>query len=51
MPIMKDFYVPLKKAVGRIQRDNAGWADKYKKEVCAHKSVFIFMYVLECVCI
>mmetsp|Transcript_4750 Transcript_4750/g.10885 ORF Transcript_4750/g.10885 Transcript_4750/m.10885 type:complete len:798 (+) Transcript_4750:195-2588(+) len=37
MPAMKNFYSPLKKAIGKVQKDNAGWAEKYKKEVLERK--------------
>jgi len=33
MPAMKSFYSPLKKAIGKVQKDNNEWAGKYKKEV------------------
>mmetsp|Transcript_7707 Transcript_7707/g.12254 ORF Transcript_7707/g.12254 Transcript_7707/m.12254 type:complete len:485 (+) Transcript_7707:596-2050(+) len=37
IPTMKQFYQPLKKAVGRIEKNNSGWAEKYKAEVAERK--------------
>jgi kinesin family protein C2/C3 len=37
MPAMKNFYQPLKKALSKTEKANAGWAEKYKKEVAERK--------------